>query len=148
MILQAPSLCPVNADPHNGEQKTASPTTTRLQMSRELTRGVHLSLHYLVSAALRCSNMDGCDLSQEMRCQMSQTSAQMLYQWMYKYGPVLCPIQAVSPVSTSPERAASPLFQSTGIEQGKSGETVCLLHNTEHPFCVTWQHFPLKTTGQ
>lgn len=61
---------------------------------------------------------------------------------------LLCPIQAVSPVSMSPERTTSPLFQSTGREHRKSSETMCFLHNTEHPFCLTQWHFPLKTTGQ
>lgn len=117
-------------------------------MPRELTGGADLCLRCLVSAALRCFDVDGRGLSQEMRCQTSQTSAQMTYQWMCKYGPVLCPVQAVPLVSTSPDCATSPLFQSTGREQGKSGETVCFLYHTELPFRLTWWHFPLKTTGQ
>ena len=142
MILQALSLCPIKADPHNGEQKTASLTTACLQMSTELTRGVHLSLHYCVPAALRCFNGDGHGLSQEMGCRTGQTSAQMPYQWMCKHGPVLCPVQAVSIVSASPERAASTVFQSTGREQGKSSETACFLHNTSAPFVSHGGIFP------
>lgn len=91
MILQAASLCPVRADPRNGEQKTAFLTAASLQMSRELTRGVRLSLHYWVPVALRCSNVDGRGLRREVGCQTGQTSAQMPYPWMCKHGPVLCP---------------------------------------------------------
>lgn len=103
MIPQALSLCPIKADLHNWEEKTTSPTTTCLQMSMELTRVVHLSLCYQVPAALRCSNVDGHGLSQEMGCQASQTKAQMRYQWMCNHRQVLCPVQAMCPVSTSPE---------------------------------------------
>lgn len=55
-------------DPRNGEQKTAFLTTASLQMLRERTRCVHLSLHYWIPAALRCSNVDGRALHREVGC--------------------------------------------------------------------------------